>query len=77
MNTSSTFPSSPFTSGLNWTSQDLADAVPLRLFELFGFDAGPNGADVSGRCANQRPRRAWRREYLRTAELPAFIRVHS
>ena len=72
MKTSSTFPFN-----LHWTSQDIADAVPLRLFELFAFDAGPGGAGLAGRCANQSPRRAWHRGYVPAAELPAFVRVHS
>lgn len=71
MNTSSTFPFA-----LHWTAQELADAVPLRLFELFAFDAGADGADLD-RCANQLPRRRRRGGYLRPTELPAFIRVHS
>ena len=29
-----------FPSQLNWTAQELAEAVPLRLHELFAFDAG-------------------------------------
>lgn len=58
----------------NWTAQDLADAVPLRLFELFAFDAGANGAALD-RCANQLPRRRLRGDYLRISELPACIRV--
>ncbi|MGH8075306.1 MAG: hypothetical protein ACREO4_14745 [Lysobacter sp.] len=42
---------SPFPDQLNWTSQDLADAVPLRLSELFAFDASL--ADiVAGDSAN-------------------------
>ena len=71
MNTSSTFPFAP-----HWTAQDLADAVPLRLFELFAFDAGADGADLD-RSANHLPRRNWRGAYLRVGELPAFIRVRS
>ncbi|MGH8078306.1 MAG: hypothetical protein ACREPE_13405 [Lysobacter sp.] len=72
MNIQSTFPF-----GLSWTPQDIADAVPLRLFELFEFDAGPHGSDVVGRCANHLPRRSLRNGYLRQRDLPAFIRVHS
>lgn len=72
MNTKPTFPYA-----LSWTPQDIADAVPLRLFELFGFNAGPNGTDVVDRCANQLPRRTLRNGYLRQRDLPAFVRVHS
>ena len=41
MNANVFFPSQP-----HWTSQELAEAVPLRLHELFAFDAGRNGAIV-------------------------------
>ena len=34
---------SPFPDQLNWTSQELADAVPLRLSKLFAFDASRAG----------------------------------
>lgn len=71
MNTKTTFPFAP-----HWTAQQLADAVPLRLFELFAFDAGADGADLD-RSANQLPRRGLRGAYLRIAELPARIRVRS
>ena len=60
---------------LHWTAQDIADAVPLRLFELFSFDAGADGADLD-RSANHLPRRNWRGAYLRIGELPASFRVH-
>lgn len=69
MNTSSTFPFAP-----HWTAQDLADAVPLRLFELFAFDADAAGA-IPGRSANQPPRRGLRGAYLRNGELAASFRV--
>ena len=38
-----------FPSQLNWTAQELAEAVPLRLHELFAFDAG---RDVDASNAN-------------------------
>jgi hypothetical protein len=70
MNTHSTFPYH-----LSWTSQDIADAVPLRLFELVNFEAGD---DAAGNAATSAPaRREWRhRDYLRSSALPAFVRVH-
>jgi len=71
MNTPTTFPFAA-----HWTAQELADAAPLRLFELFAFDAHANGADLA-RLANQPPRRGLRGGYLRNSALPAFIRVHS
>lgn len=70
MSTTSTFPYR-----LNWTAQDLADAVPLRLFELFGFDATVQDIDPSANHLSQ-PRRDWRRGYLHQGELPARVRVH-
>jgi hypothetical protein len=39
MNANVFFPSQP-----HWTAQELAEAVPLRLHELFAFDAIRNGA---------------------------------
>ena len=55
---------------LRWTSQDIADAVPLRLHEIDLFDA----ADARGASANaarfrQPPR--LRNAYLAAAALPA------
>ena len=60
---------------LSWTPQDLADAAPLRLFELVTFDAG---SDRASNAASTTPRRDWRRrDYVRLSDLPTFIRVHS
>jgi hypothetical protein len=60
-----------------WTSQDLADAVPLRLHELFDFDASRDGPVAP--CANSHPRspqRDWRRPaYRLVADLPALFRI--
>ncbi|QNP41631.1 hypothetical protein [Lysobacter solisilvae (ex Woo and Kim 2020)] len=60
-----------------WSALDLADAVPLRLSEritlgLVGFTA-PVLAANSPFAAQ--PARKWHRHYLRSAELPAFVRV--
>lgn len=49
----------PFT--LRWDSQDLADAVPLRLFDLVDFAAG-NGEAANAHAASLRARIA--RSYL-------------
>ena len=55
---------------LRWTSQDIADAVPLRLHEIDLFDA----ADARDASANaprlQHPPRL-RNAYLAAAALPA------
>lgn len=60
-----------FPAQLHWSAQDLADAVPLRLFELFAFD--PADAMPS---ANRAPAsRTDRRAYLPTAQAGLF-RVH-
>ena len=61
----------PFAPG--WNARDLADAVPLRLFELIDFDAL---REVDAACANQpAARRAWHRGYRANAALPAQLRV--
>ena len=74
MKSASTKSASAFPFQLHWSSQDIADAVPLRLFELFGFDAG---ADIAP-CANRpQPPRPWHHGYLRANDLPAFIRIRS
>ena len=72
MNTHSNFPDQ-----LHWTSHDLANAVPLRLFEMFAFDATLADAAV-GPCANQTTRRhPWPGSYLPPAPPSARFRVHS
>jgi len=69
-------PGFPF--DLQWTSQDLADAVPLRLSELLDFDADRDGPVAP--CANslpQAPRRDWRQPgYRLVSNLPSFFRIH-
>jgi hypothetical protein len=59
-----------FPAQLHWSAQDLADAVPLRLFELFAFD--PADAMPS---ANRTPARTGRRGYLPSAPLSALFHV--
>lgn len=60
---------------LSWTPQDLADAAPLRLFEITTFDAG---SDIASNVASAPARRDWRRrDYVCLSDLPTFIRVHS
>jgi hypothetical protein len=65
MNADVYFPSQP-----NWTAQELAEAVPLRLHELFAFDAG---RDVDASNASH----AWpqRAGYLPPLPASAFFRV--
>lgn len=64
---------SGFPYGLQWTSEQIADAVPLRLFVLFAFDANAEAARPAVNAPLHRP---WR-HYPRPAALPAFVRVHS
>ena len=75
MNTQSTFPY------LSWTPQDIANAVPLRLFEMFAFEVDVDAeADADGpgpqRSANQLPAaRRWRGGYRPQAQLPPRLLV--
>ena len=69
MNASSHFPAS-----LHWSAQELAAAVPLRLFELLDFDAPI--ADARAANSTPVPRRALREGYARNAALPAHFHVH-
>ncbi|MGH8085403.1 MAG: hypothetical protein ACREPV_09020 [Lysobacter sp.] len=68
-----TFPHLP--DQFHWSAQDLANAVPRRLFEFFAFDASLSGGAL-GPCANQPPRRPWLGSFLPTEPSPRF-RVHS
>lgn len=55
---------------LRWTSQDIADAVPLRLHEIDLFDAA-DARDASANAARfQHPPRL-RNAYLAASALPA------
>ncbi|MDI9237685.1 hypothetical protein QLQ15_02025 [Lysobacter sp. LF1] len=55
----------------HWNAQELADAVPLRLFELIDFDA--DVAHAANHTAPTRPQ--WRQGFIATAALPALVRV--
>ena len=57
-----------FPSQLNWTSQELADAVPLRLHELFAFAAVREERAANG-PAPCRPRH---RDYLPASPADVF-----
>ena len=61
-----------FPSQLHWTSEQLADAVPLRLHQLFAFDAGRAGdsANASIPLRQLKPRR-----YLTASPAPDVFRV--
>ncbi len=59
---------SPF-ERLRWTSQDIADAVPLRLHELDLFDAATHGDANAANAARQRLRIA--HAYRAVEPLPA------
>ncbi len=57
---------------LRWTSQDIADAVPLRLHELDLFDAAEyRDVDASANAARFQREPRLRNAYLAAAELPA------
>ena len=60
MNANVFFPSQP-----HWTAQELAEAVPLRLHELFAFDAGRNGVFADSANSHLHP------GHGRGAQLPA------
>ena len=53
-----------------WSAQDLADAVPLRLFEAVDFNVL-----IGTRASNAPAPRAWRRRYADAGALPAQVRV--
>jgi len=60
-----------FPSQLHWSSQELAEAVPLRLHEVFAF-----GVEHDLRAANSAaPRAARRRNYLPAAPALEVFRV--
>jgi hypothetical protein len=72
MNVDGFWTTPPFSSQSQWTSQELAEAVPLRLHELFAFDAGPD-AQIASNAGNQRlPKR---RDYLTASQLLPIFRV--
>lgn len=64
-----------FPARLHWTAQQLADAVPLRLHEVFAFDAA---RDSSGRSAANGERRRARAAtaYAMRSALPPRFGVH-
>jgi hypothetical protein len=69
-------PAFPF--HLHWTSDDLADAVPLRLHEMLDFDASRDGpVAASANSLGRTQQRDWRRPgYRLVSNLPAFFRIH-
>lgn len=56
-----------------WNSQDLTDAVPLRLHEMFDFDAHRDGVEHAANVPSQTRRT---RGYLSTTPLPQMFRIH-
>jgi hypothetical protein len=57
----------------SWSAQDLADAMPLRLFEAVDFKALSLPVEASNAAAPAA--RAWRRRYADAGNLPAVVRV--
>ena len=62
---------------MHWTSQDLADVVPLHLSELLGFDASREIGDrlASANCASQLRRNRLRHDYLPMVGFRCLFRV--
>lgn len=65
-----------FPEPLHWNVQELADAVPLRLFETCAFDAGSTAAANSDERFPQQPRRLLG-HYRPAGPLPAMFRIHN
>lgn len=59
---------------IHWTANDLAAAVPVRLSQLFAFDAALHGPAPA--CANAAPMRPWRVDYGPEAATPLPFRIH-
>jgi len=70
----STYPNFP--SHLPWSAHELADAVPLRLFELYRFDADSGAAGNAARFVRSKATRGLRGGYVRPAPLPTRFSVH-
>ena len=70
----STRPNSP--SPLPWSAHDLADAVPLGLFELYRFDGACGAADNAVHFVGPKVARHFRGGYARLAPLPTRFSVH-
>jgi hypothetical protein len=68
MNTSVFFPLQ-----LHWTAQQIADAVPLRLHEMFAFDANYDDPAAAANTATSGFRS--QRDYLHMSGLPARFRI--
>lgn len=65
-----------FPSRLHWSAHALADAVPLRLFELYRFDADDGTSGNAGRFGRPMASRELRGSYVRPAPLPTRFSVH-
>jgi hypothetical protein len=62
-----------FPSQLHWTAQQLTEAVPLRLHEMFAYDAGVPAQSASNASGPQRPLQ--RQGYTPPAPSPSFFRI--
>ena len=61
---------------VRWTSQDIADAVPLRLRDFDLFDAADRGdADASANAARFQRDSRLRQGYLSAAAMPGRFNV--
>ena len=61
-----------FPSQLHWTSEQLADAVPLRLHQLFAFDAGDLLGSANAASASRHARSG---NYLPATPAPDVFRI--
>jgi hypothetical protein len=61
-----------FPSQLHWTSEQLADAVPLRLHQLFAFDASGMLGSANAASSTRQPRTG---NYLPATPVPDVFRI--
>ncbi len=61
-----------FPAQLHWTSEQLADAVPLRLHQLFAFDASGVAASANAQPSSRKPRQD---NFLPSMPAPDVFRI--
>lgn len=67
---------SAFPFNLHWTCDQLADSVPLRLFEVALSDIMPGADGRTTASANRAPSPSRRRGYAPAGALSALFQVH-
>jgi len=70
-----TYPDLPF--DLHWDSQQLADAVPLKIHELSAFDVDAGASGTNDDRFGRKTQRQWRCGYLRNDPPTFLFRVHN